>query len=1146
MSRSVDDDANGSVRPKWVCVAGEGGGEADDGEWEDYAKRLKTARATPPTPPPAPQPRAPDQADPTERIGPLEGPDEGEALSESRKVTRMLDPKLPTKAEIAEHQLTHLPYRNWCPHCVKGRGKERDHRKHEVDEPGLPEYHVDYCFPGNAEGEKLTVLAIVERHTKMRKAVVVPAKGSTGRYAARMVLDFIQECGDKDRDVIVKSDQEPAIKALVNDICMARTGAKTIMENSPVGSKGSNGIVERTVQMVEQYLRTMKSQLDARYMVDINIKHPVITWMCEYSMFLLNRLEVAADGKTSYERCKGKRANVMGLEFAEKVMWKHKAPVAKLEKLEPRWGHGLFVGVRTASNEMIIVDEETKTIKFVRTVRRVPEEERWQVGNLEWVKVVPWNLGPGDKDEDGEMPELDIKHGPGTRLTAGEMEGIQARVDPEITHRAHLSKSDFEKFGYTDKCRGCAAKLRGMKPQPHAEHCRKRMEKLLEGDERLDRAKARKESKRRGLEDEAAGNDNKDQSPQHKRTRMDEIEMEALQTEDMDVLGDLFTEYMMEEAKLEGKSAADTAMDEVPSSSAEVAHYVERDEEHQAKRQKNDEKMDVNAIIKDPNGHYAWDDVNNMEIPLDEVRAARKEEMGYMKNVKFKVVKRSEAYNKTGKSPLSTKWVDTDKTHGTGKAEIRARWVARDFKPRGEKDREDLFCATPPLELLRFLLSRQATRRRDGRERKTMFIDVRKAHLVPECKEDVFVELPEEAEVEDDECGKLLHWLYGCRKAGQAWEDHYSAVLRRAGFARAMSSPVAFYHASRDLWAVVHGDDFTFTGLDEDLDYILGILTDNYEIKNRGRLGTGPKDVREIDILGRRVKLHEWGISWGGDPRHRDKILAFFGMTKESHGLTKNGYKEDQAQGAIDEEKLDADGQRTFRGLAATLNFMSQDNMVLQYPAKEICRRMAGPTKNDVLTIKKLARFLIHLEGAEICYHWQSEEEASELRIYVDSDWAGCVRTRRSTSGGVAMVGSHVLRTWSVTQAVTAISSGEAEFYAMIEGGTRGIGLMNMLNELGGQFSEIVLLTDSSAAKGFSSQRGLSKMRHIDTKDLWLQEAVKNKKIRLLTVPGPLNPADILTKFHDLSSLVDICERVNVSLTLVAASNQRLRSQGAC
>ena len=45
---------------------------------------------------------------------------------------------------------------------------------------------------------------------------------------------------------------------------------------------------------------------------------------------------------------------------------------------------------------------------------------------------------------------------------------------------------------------------------------------------------------------------------------------------------------------------------------------------------------------------------------------------------------------------------------------VRSRWVARDFKDKKEKDREDLFSATPPIEMMRFVLSRQATRRDDG------------------------------------------------------------------------------------------------------------------------------------------------------------------------------------------------------------------------------------------------------------------------------------------------------------------------------------------------------------------------------------------------------------------------------------------------
>eukprot|EP00973_Karenia_brevis_P001690 229786-Karenia_brevis.AAC.1 len=61
--------------------------------------------------------------------------------------------------------------------------------------------------------------------------------------------------------------------------------------------------------------------------------------------------------------------------------------------------------------------------------------------------------------------------------------------------------------------------------------------------------------------------------------------------------------------------------------------------------------------------------------------------------------------------------------------------VAKNYKG-GDKGRDDLFAETPPLEAKRMLISRAATKREDGRNRKLMFIDVKKAHLNPVCEED--------------------------------------------------------------------------------------------------------------------------------------------------------------------------------------------------------------------------------------------------------------------------------------------------------------------------------------------------------------------------------------------------------------------------
>ena len=109
-----------------------------------------------------------------------------------------------------------------------------------------------------------------------------------------------------------------------------------------------------------------------------------------------------------------------------------------------------------------------------------------------------------------------------------------------------------------------------------------------------------------------------------------------------------------------------------------------------------------------------------------------------------------------------------------------------------------------------------------------------------------------------------------------------------------------------------------------------------------------------------------------------------------------------------------------------------------------------------------------------------------------DSDWGGARGDRRSTAGGVWFLGHHCIKTWSATQGSIALSSAEAELYAMVDGVTRAKGLLSLAMELGYiKLSNVVRLgTDSSAAKSFVNRWGLGKMRHLEIRDLWLQNEV--------------------------------------------------------
>ena len=116
------------------------------------------------------------------------------------------------------------------------------------------------------------------------------------------------------------------------------------------------------------------------------------------------------------------------------------------------------------------------------------------------------------------------------------------------------------------------------------------------------------------------------------------------------------------------------------------------------------------------------------------------------------------------------------------------------------------------------------------------------------------------------------------------------------------------------------------------------------------------------------------------------------------------------------------------------------------------------------------------------------------------------------------MLGSHMIKSWSTTQSVIALSSGEAEYYGIVKGATIGLGTCSITKELGVEL-DLRVSTDSSAAKGIASRRGLGKIRHIAVQELWLQEKVSGGALTIRKVPGTGNLADALTKSVDAASI---------------------------
>ena len=109
------------------------------------------------------------------------------------------------------------------------------------------------------------------------------------------------------------------------------------------------------------------------------------------------------------------------------------------------------------------------------------------------------------------------------------------------------------------------------------------------------------------------------------------------------------------------------------------------------------------------------------------------------------------------------------------------------------------------------------------------------------------------------------------------------------------------------------------------------------------------------------------------------------------------------------------------------------------------------------------------------------------------------------------MIGNHLVKSWSNTQSIVSLSSGEAEYYGIVKGSSMALGIKSMMADFGVTMG-VRIKTDASAAKGIANRTGLGKIRHIHVNQLWVQDRVAMGDIVIDKICGMENCADALTK----------------------------------
>ena len=536
-----------------------------------------------------------------------------------------------------------------------------------------------------------------------------------------------------------------------------------------------------------------------------------------------------------------------------------------------------------------------------------------------------------------------------------------------------------------------------------------------------------------------------------------------------------------------------------------------------------DDAADARAMKVQSTGYSGKfkDDITGQPLRDDLVREARAKELQYFtsKGV-WRKRPRQEAFARTGHPPISVRWVDVNKGDDLN-PRYRSRLVARQLKAK-DKSGQSFFAPTPPLEALRTVLSFAATtvgtwrpcyESRSGKRMQILCMDISRAYFNAKIDDDrpTYVQLPAEDKDAGVLCGELLRHMYGTRAAADGWQEEYSVTLVSAlGFVQGLACPCVFRHPEREVVVSVHGDDFTAAGSKNELDWFEASMNEHYELTAQPRIGPGEQDAKEGIVLNRIIRWTPEGIQYEADPRQAEKLIAECGL-EGSNSVATPGIRAAFSEVEQD-EPLRPELHTAFRGSAARANYLAMDRIDCQFASKEICRLMAKPTVQSWNALKRLCRYLVGLPRLVYTYKWQ---EVKAIDIYTDTDWAGCPRTRKSTSGGCVLLGAHAIKTWSSTQSSVALSSGEAEFNGVVKGAGIGLGYQSLLRDLG-QDIPVRVWTDSSASIGICSRQGLGKLRHLDTHTLWIQQAVRSGRIDLRKVLGDANPADLFTK-HSLS-----------------------------
>lgn len=466
---------------------------------------------------------------------------------------------------------------------------------------------------------------------------------------------------------------------------------------------------------------------------------------------------------------------------------------------------------------------------------------------------------------------------------------------------------------------------------------------------------------------------------------------------------------------------------------------------------------------------------------------------------------------------VGVKWIYKTKFNENGEVDkYKARLVAKGYTQEHGVDYTEVFAPVARLDTIRVVISLAALK-----EWTIYQLDVKSAFLHGELSEEVFVEQPPGYEQKGNEqkVYRLKKALYGLKQAPRAWYSRIESYFMKEGFKKCHYEHTLFIKTGKGgkiLIVCLYVDDLIFTG--------------NYEImfaefKKSMMLEFDMTDLGKMRyFLGIEVMQRSNGI-FINQKKYTQEVLERFSMDKcnpvhnpmvPGFKLTKNG----------DGVKVDS---TFYKKIVGSLMYLTATRPDVMFVVSFISRFMDCPTELHLQSAKRILRYLKGTIDFGVFYKKGGNEE---LIAYTDSDYAGDLDDRKSTSGYVFMLSSGAVSWSSKKQLVVFLSTTEAEFIAATSCACQAIWLRRILEGLNhAQHDSTTVYCDNSSTIKLSKNLVMhGRCKHIDVRFHFLRELTKDGTVEMVHCHTQEQVADIMTKPLKLNAFLKLRDLLGVCL----------------